>query len=100
MIVSSASRTMRSTGEDGESFNLSFLASFQYTSSMFDTLSSRLSRTLDSLRGRGRITEENIGEALREVRVALLEADVALPVVRTFIDAVKAKALGAEVASS
>ncbi len=43
----------------------------------------------DALRGRGRITEENIGEALREVRVALLEADVALPVVKSFIDAVK-----------
>jgi signal recognition particle subunit SRP54 len=67
---------------------------------MFDTLSSRLSRTLDTLRGRGRITEENIGEALREVRVALLEADVALPVIKSFIDAVKAKALGAEVAQS
>lgn len=67
---------------------------------MFDNLTSRLTRTLENLRGRGRITEENIGEALREVRVALLEADVALPVVRTFIEAVKAKALGTEVASS
>jgi signal recognition particle subunit SRP54 len=67
---------------------------------MFDTLSARLSRTLDALRGRGRITEENIGEALREVRVALLEADVALPVIKSFIDAVKSKALGAEVAQS
>ena len=67
---------------------------------MFDTLSARLSRTLDSLRGRGRITEENIGEALREVRVALLEADVALPVIKSFIEAVKSKAVGAEVAQS
>src|SRR5690348_478801 len=67
---------------------------------MFDTLSARLSRTLDTLRGRGRITEENIGDALREVRVALLEADVALPVIKGFIDAVKSKALGAEVAGS
>ena len=67
---------------------------------MFDNLTARLTRTLDNLRGRGRITEENIGEALREVRVALLEADVALPVVRTFIDSVKAKAVGTEVASS
>jgi signal recognition particle subunit SRP54 len=67
---------------------------------MFDNLTTRLTRTLDNLRGRGRITEENIGEALREVRVALLEADVALPVVRTFIDSVKSKAIGAEVASS
>jgi signal recognition particle subunit SRP54 len=67
---------------------------------MFDTLSARLSRTVDALRGRGRITEENIGDALREVRVALLEADVALPVIKSFIDAVKSKALGAEVAQS
>jgi signal recognition particle subunit SRP54 len=67
---------------------------------MFDNLTSRLTRTLDNLRGRGRITEENIGEALREVRVALLEADVALPVVRSFIEAVKGKAVGAEVAHS
>src|ERR1700748_2287113 len=67
---------------------------------MFDNLTARLSRTLDSLRGRGRITEENVGEAMREVRVALLEADVALSVIKTFIDSVKSKALGAEVASS
>ena len=67
---------------------------------MFDNLTARLTRTLDGLRGRGRITEENIGETLREVRVALLEADVALPVVRSFIDAVKAKAVGVEVSSS
>ena len=67
---------------------------------MFEALTSRLSRTLDTLRGRGRITEENIGAALREVRVALLEADVALPVVKTFIEAVKGQALGAEVAQS
>ena len=67
---------------------------------MFDTLSKRLSKTVQDLRGRGRITEENVGETLREVRMALLEADVALPVVRSFIEAVKQKALGAEVASS
>jgi len=67
---------------------------------MFDTLTQRLSRTLENLRGRGRITEENVGETLREARVALLEADVALPVVKSFIEAVKAKALGAEVLSS
>jgi len=67
---------------------------------MFDTLSARLSRTLDSLRGRGRITEDNVADALREVRVALLEADVALPVIKSFIDSVKSKALGAEVAQS
>ena len=67
---------------------------------MFDTLTQRFSRTIENLRGRGRITEENVGETLREVRIALLEADVALPVVKSFIEAVKAKALGAEVLSS
>ncbi|MGC8521897.1 MAG: signal recognition particle protein [Steroidobacteraceae bacterium] len=67
---------------------------------MFEALTSRLSRTLDTLRGRGRITEENVAAALREVRVALLEADVALPVVKSFIEAVKTRALGAEVAQS
>lgn len=67
---------------------------------MFDNLSQRLTRTVNSLRGRGRITEENATEVLRDVRVALLEADVALPVVKGFIDAVKAKALGEDVATS
>ena len=67
---------------------------------MFENLTARLTRTVESLRGRGRITEDNVGEALREVRMALLEADVALPVIKTFIDSVKTKALGAEVASS
>ncbi len=67
---------------------------------LFENLTARLSRTVDTLRGRGRITEENVGESLREVRMALLEADVALPVVKTFIERVKQKALGAEVTSS
>jgi signal recognition particle subunit SRP54 len=67
---------------------------------MFDTLTARLSRTVETLRGRGRITEENIAEALREVRMALLEADVALPVVKSFIESVKTRALGTEVANS
>jgi len=67
---------------------------------LFENLTARLSRTVDTLRGRGRITEENVGEALREVRMALLEADVALPVVKTFIERVKQKALGAEVTAS
>jgi signal recognition particle subunit SRP54 len=67
---------------------------------MFDQLTARLSRTLESLRGRGRITEDNIAAALREARVALLEADVALPVVKTFIESVKSKALGSEVLAS
>ena len=67
---------------------------------MFDNLTARLARSIENLRGKGRITDENIAETLREVRVALLEADVALPVVKTFIDGVKAKAVGVEVASS
>jgi signal recognition particle subunit SRP54 len=67
---------------------------------MFDNLTARLSRSIESLRGKGRITDENVSETLREVRVALLEADVALPVVKSFIDGVKSKALGAEVAAS
>src|ERR1700756_1219791 len=67
---------------------------------MFDQLTARLSATLESLRGRGRITEENIPQTLRDTRIALLEADVALPVVKSFIEAGKTKALGAEVASS
>jgi len=67
---------------------------------MFDKLTQRLGAALDTLRGRGRITEENIADALRQVRMALLEADVALPVVKTFIEAVKARAVGAEVSRS
>ncbi|MET0282779.1 MAG: signal recognition particle protein [Steroidobacteraceae bacterium] len=67
---------------------------------MFAKLTERLSKAVDSLRGRGRLTEENIAESLRDVRMALLEADVALPVVKRFIDAVKAKALGAEIQGS
>jgi signal recognition particle subunit SRP54 len=67
---------------------------------MFDNLSQRLSRVMKTLRGEARLTEANIQEALREVRVALLEADVALPVVKTFIERVRAKALGEEVVGS
>jgi signal recognition particle subunit SRP54 len=67
---------------------------------LFENLTARLSRTVDTLRGRGRITEENVADSLREVRMALLEADVALPVVKTFIERVKQKALGAEVTAS
>ena len=64
---------------------------------MFDNLTARLSRTVDNLRGRGRITDDNVAETLREVRMALLEADVALPVVKQFIEKVRAKALDSEV---
>jgi signal recognition particle subunit SRP54 len=71
-----------------------------YNGLMFDSLTSRLSRTVDALRGRGRITEDNVAEVLREVRVALLEADVALPVIKQFIEQVKSQALGTEVAAS
>ena len=67
---------------------------------MFDTLSSKLSGVFDRLKTRGRLSEADVSDALREVRLALLEADVALPVVRTFIDGVREKALGAEVLDS
>src|SRR5215213_7443120 len=67
---------------------------------MFDTLTTRLTRVLKTLRGEARITEDNIKDALREVRMALLEADVALPVVRDFVAAVREKALGQEVVGS
>jgi signal recognition particle subunit SRP54 len=67
---------------------------------MFENLSERLLRTLKNIRGQGRLTEENIKEALREVRVALLEADVALPVVREFINQVRDRAIGQEVMRS
>ena len=67
---------------------------------MFETLSDRLARTLAALRGSGRLTEDNIRETLREVRMALLEADVALPVVKAFTEQVRARALGAEVLKS
>ncbi len=67
---------------------------------MLDKLTQRLGSALDALRGRGRITEENIVETLRHVRMALLEADVALPVVKTFIESVKTRAIGTEVSRS
>src|SRR5699024_6550716 len=67
---------------------------------MFDSLSQRLSGTVNRLRGRGRLTEENIRESLREVRIALLEADVALPVVQELIQRIKARAVGQEVLKS
>jgi signal recognition particle subunit SRP54 len=63
-------------------------------------LTDRLSRLVKTMRGQARITEDNVGDMLREVRMALLEADVALPVVRDFIARVKVKALGTEVANS
>ncbi len=67
---------------------------------MFDGLSERLAATSQKLRGQGRLTEKNIDDALRDVRRALLEADVALAVVRTFIEDVKQRALGGDVLTS
>src|SRR6185436_17481549 len=67
---------------------------------MLDSLSTRLQTIFDKLGGRGRLSEDNIQEALREVRVALLEADVNFKVVRAFIDRVKEKAVGQDVLTS
>lgn len=67
---------------------------------MFENLSDRLSRALKNISGQGRINEDNIKETLREVRMALLEADVALPVVKDFIEKVKVHALGEDVMKS
>src|SRR5678815_3980271 len=67
---------------------------------MLDTLTDRLSRVVKTLRGEARLTEANIQDALREVRLALLEADVALPVVKAFIGDLREKAIGAEVVGS
>ena len=64
---------------------------------MFDSLSERLARTIKNLRGQGRLTDDNIKDTLREVRMALLEADVALPVVRDFVERVRQCAVGYEV---
>ncbi|PSU28349.1 signal recognition particle protein [Photobacterium lutimaris] len=67
---------------------------------MFENLTERLSRTLKNVSGRGRLTDDNIKDTLREVRMALLEADVALPVVRDFVKRVKERAVGTEVSKS
>ncbi|HHS7963651.1 TPA: signal recognition particle receptor subunit alpha, partial [Legionella pneumophila] len=67
---------------------------------MFDNLTERLTRTFKNLRGQGRLTEDNIQHALREVRLSLIEADVALPVIKEFIEQVKQKSLGQEVLTS
>ena len=67
---------------------------------MFENLTQRLSKALDGLRGRGRLTEDNIKDTLREVRTALLEADVALPVVRDFVERVRERAVGRDVLES
>ncbi len=67
---------------------------------MFNSLSDRLGKVFDGLRGRGALREQDVRDAMREVRIALLEADVALPVVRRFVDAVTEKAIGAQVLKS
>ncbi len=67
---------------------------------MFESLSDRLSHSLRSITGKARLTEDNIQDTLREVRMALLEADVALPVVKDFVESVKQRALGQEVMKS
>ena len=67
---------------------------------MFENLSDRLGKTLKNISGRGRLTEDNIKETLREVRMALLEADVALPVIREFVGKVKEQAVGTDVSKS
>src|SRR5262245_66487019 len=68
--------------------------------SMFDSLSERLSGILDRLTRRGALTEADVDTALREVRRALIEADVALDVARAFVDGVRARAVGVEVVRS
>lgn len=67
---------------------------------MFENLSERLGKTLKNISGRGRLTEDNIKDTLREVRMALLEADVALPVIRDFVSKVKEQAIGVDVSKS
>ena len=67
---------------------------------MFENLSDRLSATLKNITGRGRLTEDNIKDTLREVRMALLEADVALPVVMALIESIKTRAIGQDVMAS
>jgi signal recognition particle subunit SRP54 len=67
---------------------------------VFEKLSGRLTAVVEGLRGRGRLTEENITDTMRQVRMALLEADVALPVVKDFTDAVRARAIGQEIHKS
>ena len=67
---------------------------------MFDSLSDRLGQSLRGISGKARLSEENIQQTLREVRMALLEADVALPVVKDFVEAIKQRAVGQEVMKS
>src|SRR4051812_38956074 len=81
-----------------------FLIEFEpqqlYSETMFDTLSGKLQNAFKNLRGLGKISEDNISDSLREVRLALLDADVNFKVVRDFIEKVKVKSLGQEVIQS
>src|SRR3954466_11259247 len=72
----------------------------RYAGRVFDTLSDRLDAVFTKLRGKGRLSEEDVTATLREIRIALLEADVAVPVVKAFTAAVKERATGAEVSQS
>ncbi|MEP6630105.1 MAG: signal recognition particle receptor subunit alpha, partial [Lapillicoccus sp.] len=67
---------------------------------MFNSLSDRLTATFKGLRGKGRLSESDVNRALRDIRLALLDADVALPVVKQFVGAVRERALGAEVSQA
>ena len=67
---------------------------------MFETLSDRLDKVFTGLRGKGRLTDADVDATAREIRIALLEADVALPVVRAFIASVKERATGSEVSGA
>lgn len=67
---------------------------------MFDNLSARLKAVADAVRGKGRLTEDNVADAVRDIRRALIEADVALPVVKAFVEQVRARAIGAEITRS
>ena len=67
---------------------------------MFESLQDRLSDTLRNITGKARLSEDNIKDAMREVRMALLEADVALPVVKDFVEKVRERAVGQEVSKS
>jgi signal recognition particle subunit SRP54 len=82
------------------SINLYYLSLFFYQKIMFDSLTEKLSSVFKKLRGHGKLTEENISEALKEVRLALLEADVHFKVVKDFIDRIRTRALGQEVLES
>jgi signal recognition particle GTPase len=99
-----AERAVNQGGEDVRqklNYNVDHsLNSTRSPSDMLDNLTNRLARVMKTLKGEARLTESNIADALREVRMALLEADVALPVVKEFIAAVKEKAVGEEVIGS